>query len=90
MFLTLSSFAHQSEAKASGETKMKKTKVQRYPTVETRMFVSQDKRWLITKTLTTDIKAIGYLDKVLATAKQTAPEGAVIKSSGKAFRHTGA
>ena len=35
------------------------------PTIESRMYLSQDGKWFVHKTVITDIKAIKYLDKVL-------------------------
>ena len=46
-------------------------KVQQFnkqPVIETSVRLSEDKKWLISKTTITDIKPVSYFEKVLASA----------------------
>jgi hypothetical protein len=40
----------------------------RQPIIETIVAVSEDKKWLIHKTIITDIKPLGYYEKVIGRA----------------------
>ena len=46
------------------ETKIEQLNKQ--PIIETSVSMSEDKKWIVHKTTITDIKPIGYMEKVLA------------------------
>ena len=51
------------------KTKLNETKIEqlnRQPIIETNVAMSEDKKWIVHKTTITDIKPIGYMEKVLA------------------------
>ncbi len=41
-------------------------KLEKQPIIETKVSKSEDGKWLIHKTIITDIKSVNYYDKVLA------------------------
>ena len=43
------------------------------PIVETKMTLSEDKKWFIHKTIITDIKSVNYINKVLESSNSQAP-----------------
>ena len=47
------------------QNKNKDTKETKGPLVETRIAMSEDKKWVIHQTIITDIKPVNYMKKVL-------------------------
>ena len=51
--------------------KLSKTKIEqlnKMPVVETTISMSEDKKWIVHKTIITDIKPVSYFEKVLEGA----------------------
>ena len=52
-----------------GKQELSETKVEqlnKQPIIETNVALSEDRKWIVHKTTITDIKPIGYMEKVLA------------------------
>ena len=44
---------------------LKKSQLNKQPIVETSIQMSEDKKWVVHKTIITDIKPVSYMDKVM-------------------------
>jgi len=54
------------EPKEIGLSKVKQQQLNRQPILETQISKSEDGKWIIHKTIITDIKPISYFEKVLS------------------------
>ena len=58
------------EAKTQEPTQTVNRFEERQPTMDRKLTLSRDKKWLIIKTIRTDIVHVNYLDKVMGKGEQ--------------------
>jgi hypothetical protein len=55
------------ETKMEELSKVKQEQLSKMPVIETSTKLSEDKKWVIHKTTITDIKPVGYVEKILGS-----------------------
>ncbi|MBT6048470.1 MAG: hypothetical protein HOG49_16840 [Candidatus Scalindua sp.] len=58
------------QSKTQGEIQANNRFEERQPTMDRKITLSRDKKWLIIKTIRTDIVHVNYLDKVMGKGEQ--------------------
>ncbi len=61
-----------------------KEKLEKQPVIETRISKSEDGKWILHKTIITDIKSVNYYDKVFEDSKEETADAVKTSTPQKA------